>query len=93
MVKQETIDKVILDCYTELYKNSTPSIDFNELLKTKKKNRFGQKIIPFDDYEIDKDKFNIILEKMIKKHKLKGIFINQFKTTIYLGCSPKFKKE
>lgn len=93
MVKQETIDKLILECYIELYKHSTPSVDFNELLKTKKKNRFGQKIIPFDDYEIEQSKFQDIVEEIAKKYKLKGITNQQFKTTIYLGCSPKFKKE
>lgn len=93
MVKQETIDKAILDCYTELYKHSEPSIDFNELLKTKKRNRFGQLIIPYDNHEIEQEKFKQIVDKMIKKYKFRGVITNQFRTTIYLGCSPKFKKE
>lgn len=84
-MKQEKIDKLLLDCYTELYKHSTPSVDFNELL-------FSQKIIPFNDYEIEHSKFENILNDMIKKYKLKGYKIQQFKNTIYMGCSPKIKE-
>lgn len=86
-----TIDKAILKCYCELYNNSTPKADFNKLIKTAKTNSLGQKIIPFKKYQIEEDKFNEILENTIKEFKIKGMYKQQFKTTIYLGCSPKFK--
>jgi hypothetical protein len=56
-----------MDCYRELYKEATPSADFDELVKNATINEQGQKMIDFDAYEIDFDKHHEIVEKYIKK--------------------------
>ena len=94
-MKQSLWDKIIYDTYVELYKNSEPSADFDELLKYAKDNnivdRTGRYIIPYMDYEIDKDKMDKIVQSFIKKHKMKKHTASQYSFSIYLGCSPKTK--
>jgi len=92
MKKKDNIELALLDCYKELYKNSTPSADFQELMDKAELNNRGQKIINFNDYEIHPDDFDLILENTLKKHKISKTIQQTFKNTIYLGCSPKFKK-
>lgn len=91
MKKQSKEDKAIMECYIELFKHSTPSADFEQLVENADINECGQKVIDFMSYEIDEELYDSIVESMIKKHKLKGYKIQQFKNTIALGCSPKFK--
>ena len=92
MKKKDNIELALLDCYKELYKNSSPSADFQELMDKAELNNRGQKIINFNDYEIHPDDFVLILENTLKKHKISKTIHQTFKNTIYLGCSPKFKK-
>ena len=90
-MKDKYLDKAILDCYRELYLNSEPEADFDELVKNAKLNDNGQKDIEFMKYEIDEDKFYSIIDDIIIKHKIRKDLIQYFKNTILLGCSPKFK--
>ena len=76
--------------YRELYANSTPKGDWDEMLKNAKINERGQKIINFDDYEIERELFEQILKKHIKG--LRKRTQHEMSFTIYLGCSPKFKQ-
>lgn len=87
------IENALMECYTELYKNSCPSVDFQYLIDNAKKDIFGRKIIDFDSYEIEEKKFDEIIDIIIKKYKLKPYESKQFKTTIYLGCSPRIVYE
>ena len=89
--KEQKENDAIMDCYTELFANSTPPADFKKLLDEAPINKFGQKVIDFMSYEIDEDKYDEIMDSMIKKHKFKGYKIQMFKNTIALGCSPKLK--
>jgi hypothetical protein len=91
-MKSDKIYNVILECYRELFKNSTPVGDFDKLVEEAEINEFGQKIIPFMDYEICESKFYQILDETFKKHKIKKFYYSQIKTAIELGCSPKCKK-
>jgi hypothetical protein len=86
-------DRAILECYTELFVNSTPSANFKELMDNAEINEKGQKVIDFMAYEIEEEKYDEIIELMINKHKFKGYMIQMFKNTIALGCSPKFKRK
>jgi hypothetical protein len=89
----KNIDKALMHCYRELYANSTPSASFDELLKNATINEQGQKVIAFNDYEIEESKFDEIVEDTIKIYKIKHkILKNSFKNTMLFGCSPKFKK-
>ena len=92
-VQQEAkINKIMTEIYVDLYKSSTPPGNFKELVKNAKLNEQGQKIIPFDEYEIDYDLFQLILDGHVAKTKLSPYIKNKIKTSIYLGCSPKYKK-
>jgi len=87
--REQKNDEAIMDCYVELYLNSTPSADFKDLMEKALLNERGQKVIDFNSYEIEEEKYDEIVESMIKKHKFKGYMVQQFKNTIALGCSPK----
>ena len=80
-----------MDCYRELYKYSSPPADFDKLMDKAKTNDLGQKIIKFMDYEIPKELYQDIVDKATKDNNIKGVMKQSFKTTIALGCSPKFK--
>ncbi|MFW6219738.1 MAG: hypothetical protein ACOC33_02765 [bacterium] len=87
-------EKLILDCYRELYQNSEPKGNFDELMKTDEVNEFGEKVIPFNDYEIDEETLNNIIEKYVNKLPKNTLKYRKqlFRTTILLGCSPKTKQ-
>lgn len=85
-------NKAIYYCYCELFKNAKPQGDFEKLLKNAIINDLGQKEIPFNDYEIEQDKLDNIIDESIKKFKLSKYNHQLFKNTIYLGCSPKTMK-
>jgi len=83
-------DKLIMDCYRELFARSDPPADFDELVANATTNDCGEKEIPFMDYEIDGD----LLLEIIDKHSkgLRPKWKRQaFLTTILLGCAPKLK--
>lgn len=87
--KKDNIDDAIHYCYCELFNNSTPQGDFNELVKNATINKRGEKVIPFDDYNIEHNKLDEIIMLSIKKFKIPKRQHQLFKNTILLGCSPK----
>lgn len=91
MKKLNKDDQAIMECYTLLYKESTPSANFEELVENANINERGQKVIDFNSYEIDEELYKSIVESVIKKYKFKNYKVQQFKNTIALGCSPKIK--
>ena len=83
-------DKLVMNCYRELFARSDPPADFDELVANATINKRGEKEIPFMDYEIDDD----LLLEIIDKHsaKLRSKWRRDvFKTSILLGCPPKSK--
>ena len=83
-------EKLMMDCYRELFANSEPPADFNELMENATVNKRGEKEIPFNDHEIDKDLLYGIIDKHAKK--LKPKWKQQpFRNAILLGCSPRTK--
>ena len=92
MKKLNKSDQIIWDIYRELYKNSTPSADFDELVNAAEKNSGGQKVIPFNDYEISEEDFNRIIEEQLKGKRLTKWAKQMVRNTILLGCSPRFKR-
>jgi hypothetical protein len=93
--RQQRIENAMLNCYRELFANSTPKGDFDKLMEEAEINEFGQKVIPFMDYEIDEEAFEDILQKYIedKSLKLSKYEKRGFSISIHLGCSPKFKSK
>lgn len=91
MNKEGRNEKAIMECYRLLYKNSTPSADFDKLIKDAPLNKLGQKSIQFWNYEIDRDVCEKIIKEVADKYKFKGYEKKQFKNSINLGCAPKYK--
>jgi len=93
--RKKRIENAMLDCYRDLFANSTPKGNFDKLMEEASTNEFGQKVIPFMDYEVDEKDFDIILQKYVedKSLKLSKYEKRGFSISIHLGCSPKFKKQ
>jgi hypothetical protein len=88
--KKDKIEYVSWEIYRELYKNSTPSANFDLLYMTAKRDSRGTKEIKYWNYYIERQKCDDIIEKVCKVYKLKRREIESIKGYIYLGCSPKF---
>ena len=95
ITKKKRIENAMLDCYRDLFANSTPKGDFDKLMEEASTNEFDQKVIQFMDYEIDEKDFDTILQKYIedKLLKLSKYEKRGFSISIHLGCSPKFKSK
>ena len=89
--RQTKLYNLVMDCYRELYKEATPSADFDELVKNAPINDEGQKMIDYNAYEIDFDKYGEIVEKYIKKGKLTFLEEHGFKIEMFLGSGPRTK--
>lgn len=85
-------EKALRECYRKLYKASTPSADFDELVNNASINENGQKVIDYNAHEICEYEFSEIMSDVIKEYKIRSHRQDLFKNTILLGCSPKFKK-
>lgn len=86
------INDVMTSIYTELYAVSEPSVSWNYLLESAELNEQGQKIIPYNDYQIDESLYNEIVNRHLKESKLPKWRKDVISRGILLGCSPKFKK-
>ena len=85
-------EKALRECYRKLYKASTPSADFDELMNNAPIDENGQKVIDYNAHEICEYEFSEIISDVIKQYKIRPHRQDLFKNTIWLGCSPKFKK-
>ena len=85
-------EEAMRECYRKLYKASTPSANFDELVNNASIDENGQKVIDFMAYEICEYEFSEIMSNVIKEYKIRKHRQDLFKNTILLGCSPKFKK-
>lgn len=84
-------DKLIKEMYTLLYKNATPSVDFNTLLENAQTKTIGhqiKKVIPFDDYYLSDEDYEKIIKQLSKKYKLNKKEIEGLRFEAYLGATP-----
>ena len=86
--RSQMLQDAVLDCYRELYKKATPSADFDELVANAPLNNEGKKVIDYNAYKLDRFTYEDIVEKHIKKNKLKGPIARGFSIEMYLGCGP-----
>jgi hypothetical protein len=94
MSKRKTLKDIVFDIYRELYKKSTPSADFDELVENAEIGDDGRKIIPYMDYYIDDDEYKSIVDKYISRYKRRGKnFTDSIKFNAYLGCGPTSSKK
>jgi hypothetical protein len=80
-------------CMTDLYAQSTPSADFDQLLESAPLNPEGQKVIDYDSYEIDHELLTEIVEGYVKKLKMNKYEQTGFYMNTYLGASPRSKRK
>jgi hypothetical protein len=82
-------EKALYYLYKALYKNSTPSANFNKLVKEAPFNKDGQKVVDYMSYIIDRSLFDKLIEKYKKKFKLNEFEEKSYLFNAYLGPSPR----
>ena len=82
--------QIIWDIYRDLFKESTPSADFDKLVQDAPTNSRGEKDIGFNNYEISESLFNQILDRHLKGRRITKLKQTMIRNTIILGCSPRF---
>lgn len=87
-MKLKKMGELVWEIYRDLYKNSTPSADFDQLIANAEVNERGEKLLSFMDYYLEKEKFDEIVESHLKGKKLTERELRAIKFEIYLGASP-----
>jgi len=87
------IKEAMNDCYIQMYKESEPPANFLELVENAVLNEYGEKVIPFNDYVISEARADQIIAEVAKKNKFNEYDKKTLSRSVWLGCSPKFKKE
>ena len=90
--KKKSLKDVVFDIYRELYLNASPSADFDQLVETAEIMPDGRKNIHYENYEIDGELMDEIVERHLKENKLKDRERQAVKFEIYLGVSPMTKR-
>ena len=78
------VEEAIMETYRRMYKEATPSADFDELIRTgeaKKPNFFMKYYLP-DERQAE------IIEEVAKKYRLSRWEREILQTQVYLGCAP-----
>ena len=88
-MNNKKLESIMWDIYRVLYKNSTPSADFDELVAKATINERGQKVIDFMAYSIDHKLLEELMETELKKHRISKWDKGMIRSSIWLGCSPK----
>ena len=83
-------EQIFWDIYRDLFKEATPSGDFDKLVEEAPINDMGQKDIGFMNYEITENLFNQILDRHLKGKRITKLRKQMIRNTILLGCSPRF---
>jgi hypothetical protein len=92
--RKEEKDLIILnELFRRSYAASNPPGDFDKLMESAELNEFGQKIIPFMDYECDLQKMEEIFDDVMNEYKVPKWKIKAFSFHFWLGCSPKTRSE
>lgn len=90
MVATSKEQKIIWNIYRDLFKEATPSADFDKLVEDAPINSAGQKDIGFMNYEIPESLFNEIFDRHIKDKKITKFKQQMLRNTVLLGSSPRF---
>ena len=86
MMGDKKLEKALMECYTRLYKEATPSADFNQLLTEWQ--AAGQ--AKYLDYYLPDNRQTEIIEEIIKEFKIKPKRkAREFSVSVVLGLSPR----
>lgn len=88
--RQSRNEKILFDFYRRCYKAATPSADFDELVANAEVIQ-GRKHIKYNDYLLEEDVFNKIIEDIFKEYKISKYERKAFSFEFHLGCAPKIK--
>lgn len=91
--RMKRLQQLIEDCYRELYRESEPSANFDELIEKAPLDEMGRKIIDYENYYLADEKFKEIAEKYKSKMKMNRYEENSFNLAIYLGATPTSTKQ
>jgi len=83
-MNQEKINKMIIECYSRLFKKAEPSADFKEMIKS------GESRMPnfFMSYYLPDTKADEIINQIAKKYKLDKHTKGKLSQEILLGACP-----
>lgn len=84
-------DEILHELYRRAYAASTPPADWDELLKNAETDDAGRKHIPFMEHECETETMENILTAVLKQYRVPKYLHQAFRTTFWLGCSPKSK--
>lgn len=84
MNDQDLFEKVVMPIYRQMYREATPSADFDELIKNGTAHKEGF----FHDYHLSQDRQDEIIKKELKKHKLTKWQKRDIEISVTLGSSP-----
>ena len=93
MAKKIKDEEIMHELYRRAFAASTPPGDFDELMDKAEINQFGQKVIPYMDYECPHEVLEKILEDTLTEYKVPKHRVNAFSFNFWLGCSPKSAKK
>lgn len=85
-------DKALYEIYRRAFEASTPKGDWDAMFENAELNEFGQKVIPFMDYELEDEVAKQIVADVLKEYKIPKWKHKMFFNTYWLGCSPKSKQ-
>ena len=85
-MKRKNLDNIILECFKEVYRHTTPPVDLQDIIDSGE----GKKDGWFEKYTIPEVTFESILGRWIEKYRLKGLDLERFRANMYLGPSPRF---
>jgi hypothetical protein len=91
MKRENKDDKILHELYRRAFEASTPKGDFDQLLENATTNQWGQKEIPYMDYECEGEVLEEIFNSTMKEFKVPVWKRKAFNFHFYLGCSPKTK--
>ena len=89
--KKKSLKNIVFDIYRELYENSEPKADFDILVENAEIMSDGRKYIPYNDYEIDGDLMDEIINKHMIRNRLNKFDKQDIRIENLLGCSPNTK--
>ena len=89
--KKKSLKNIVFDIYRELYENSEPKADFDILVENAEIMSDGRKYIPYNDYEIDGDLMDEIINKHMIRNRLNKLDKQAIRIEILLECSQKTK--
>ena len=87
MRREDKERMILMEIFRELYLAATPPANFDELPYLDKESKF------FDDYIMDQDKADEIINNILKKYRVPKHRQSAFRTTVYFTCCPRFNYE